>query len=206
MGGFGPTTTVPLADETSSRILILDLIPALSAVATPTTIAAEQRSYRALDCGAGVGRVTQNVLLPLCSRIDLVEPVTKFLEKVKEKGDKRTEKGWKLLKELKEGEMGKSVRCWQAGLQFFNPSMPAVALAGGECSHFCTLESSGGVKVAFPEPAEELNRVDGYDIMMLQWCLGHLSNVELVQFLIRCQKALRIDQNGNLFLILSELG
>jgi hypothetical protein len=32
------------------------------------------RPFRALDCGAGIGRVTSTVLLPLFDLVDLVEP------------------------------------------------------------------------------------------------------------------------------------
>ena len=35
---------------------------------------------RALDCGAGIGRVTRNLLLPLFDRVDLLEFNKKFLD------------------------------------------------------------------------------------------------------------------------------
>lgn len=38
---------------------------------------------RALDCGAGIGRVSKRVLLPLFSEVDLVEQNQTFLEKAK---------------------------------------------------------------------------------------------------------------------------
>ena len=38
---------------------------------------------RALDCGAGIGRVSKRVLLPLFSEVDLVEQNQSFLEKAK---------------------------------------------------------------------------------------------------------------------------
>ena len=38
---------------------------------------------RALDCGAGIGRVSKRVLLPLFSEVDLVEQNQAFLEKAK---------------------------------------------------------------------------------------------------------------------------
>ena len=38
---------------------------------------------RALDCGAGIGRVTKHVLLNKFEKIDLVEPSTVQIEKAK---------------------------------------------------------------------------------------------------------------------------
>ena len=40
------------------------------------------REY-ALDCGAGVGRVSKNLLLPMFAKVDLLEPVPKMLEQAK---------------------------------------------------------------------------------------------------------------------------
>ena len=36
------------------------------------------------DCGAGIGRVTKNLLLPLFDTVDLVEQNPDFVEKAKE--------------------------------------------------------------------------------------------------------------------------
>lgn len=35
---------------------------------------------RALDCGAGIGRVTKNLLIPLFEKVDLLEVNKKFLD------------------------------------------------------------------------------------------------------------------------------
>ena len=37
-----------------------------------------------LDCGAGIGRVTKNLLLPLFDTVDMVEQNPDFLEKAKD--------------------------------------------------------------------------------------------------------------------------
>ncbi len=42
------------------------------------------RKERALDCGAGIGRVTKNLLLPRFQTVDMVEVTAKFLEASKE--------------------------------------------------------------------------------------------------------------------------
>eukprot|EP00126_Sphaerothecum_destruens_P010684 Sdes_comp20791_c0_seq4m17004 len=42
------------------------------------------KSRRALDCGAGIGRVTKRLLLPLFDEVDLVEQNSTFLERAKD--------------------------------------------------------------------------------------------------------------------------
>ena len=39
---------------------------------------------RCLDCGAGIGRVTKNLLLPLFDIVDMVEQNADFLERAKD--------------------------------------------------------------------------------------------------------------------------
>ena len=41
------------------------------------------RQVRALDCGAGVGRVTQEILIKFFDFIDLIEPAKNFIEEAK---------------------------------------------------------------------------------------------------------------------------
>ena len=41
------------------------------------------RKLRALDCGAGVGRITENLLISKFDIVDLVEPANHFIEKAK---------------------------------------------------------------------------------------------------------------------------
>ena len=37
-----------------------------------------------LDCGAGIGRISKRLLLPLFNEVDLVEPNSAFLERSQE--------------------------------------------------------------------------------------------------------------------------
>jgi protein N-terminal methyltransferase len=184
------STPVPRLDATSSRLLILSLLPALSTITPPhhtkSSSPPPRRSYRALDCGAGIGRVTSTVLLPLFDRVDLVEPVKKFVDQAKRNSDKGKE-GWKSLK------TGKGVRMWLAGLQFFDPRAPAIPLDGGQSQLVATV---GSKELSWPNPEEHFDLQDGYDLVMIQWCIGHLSDEQLVEFLKRCRKALREGENG----------
>ncbi|KAK4703588.1 hypothetical protein P7C70_g2631, partial [Phenoliferia sp. Uapishka_3] len=193
LGGFGPATSVPRLDSAMTRMLLLSLLPQLSTIAKPTPTS-PKRSFRALDCGAGIGRVTSTVLLPLFDRIDLVEPVSKFVEVAKEDATKAGKEGWKLLKGKEDGgKGGKGVRMWLAGLQYFDPRIPGVALEGGESVE---VGRFGDEALSWPQATSETPEEDGYDVVMVQWCIGHLSDAELVSFLQRSQKALRRTEFG----------
>lgn len=92
---------------------------------------------------------------------------------------------------MKEGKKG--VRMWLAGLQFFDPAAPAVPVEGGEVRLVTTV---GSEALDWPNPSEKVDLQDGYDLVMVQWCIGHLSDPELVEFLKRSRKALREGENG----------
>ena len=44
---------------------------------------ANMKGLRALDCGAGIGRITEGILMQRFDIVDLVEPVTHFIDKAK---------------------------------------------------------------------------------------------------------------------------
>ncbi|XP_028274478.1 N-terminal Xaa-Pro-Lys N-methyltransferase 1 isoform X2 [Parambassis ranga] len=94
----------------------------------------------ALDCGAGIGRITKRLLLPLFKTVDLVDVTPEFLDKAKS-----------YL-----GEDSKRVG-----------------------NYFCC-----GLQDFVPEHGR-------YDIIWIQWVIGHLTDIHLVEFLQRCQKALQ---------------
>nr|XP_057913558.1 N-terminal Xaa-Pro-Lys N-methyltransferase 1 isoform X2 [Doryrhamphus excisus]XP_057913559.1 N-terminal Xaa-Pro-Lys N-methyltransferase 1 isoform X2 [Doryrhamphus excisus] len=94
----------------------------------------------ALDCGAGIGRISKRLLLPLFKTVDLVDVTQEFLDKAK----------------TYLGDDGKRV--------------------GG---YFCQ-----GLQDFVPESGR-------YDVIWIQWVIGHLTDNHLVEFLRRCHKALR---------------
>lgn len=142
---------MPHIEQLSSRLFLLSLLPALHTFASPLTPSPPPRpSHRltALDVGAGIGRVTKNVLLPLFDDVVLLEPVQKFVHEahrsaasgewreLPKAGKQPAEEGsemdkWKedirRVKESEEGR-GKRVLCVQGGLQGFDPAYP---LRGG---------------------------------------------------------------------------
>lgn len=227
LGGFGPATTVPKQDAISSRLLLLSLFPQLSLIVPPhlaqsttnttlpgqstsaasastDSVTQERRSFRALDAGAGIGRISSNVLLPLFDRVELVEPCEQFIRKAVEDATAAKRDGWKLLATDnstsapdKERRNPKGVRFWQAGLQFFDPATPGLSTTGTATSLLATVppsssdDDSSSPAIDWPNPNVVCDIEDGYDVCFLQWCLGHLSNEELKSFLIRCEKSLR---------------
>jgi len=102
----------------------------------------------AIDCGAGIGRITSQLLLPLFQTVDLVEQNPAYVAKAQE-----------LIK------------------------------AAPNMRHFftCGLQS-------FMPAAEE------YDVIWIQWVIGHLPDDRLVDFLKRCRTGLKPDG----FIVLKE--
>ena len=133
---------------------------------------------RALDVGAGIGRVTQTVLLHLVSDVVLLEPVEKFIQEAfqncqasldKKSHETPLSNRWKGI-----SDKSKSVTFLQGALQQFDPSHP-----------------ERGVKrlgrLGYLDQQEGTN----FDVIWCQWCLGHLSDDELVAFFQRAKASLR---------------
>lgn len=136
------------------------------------------RRTRALDVGAGIGRVTADVLLHLVSDVVLVEPVTAFVQKALAHArasalDENTsfKVSWPGL-----ADQTKSVVILQDTLQNFRPLAP----------HHSNFHDRIGYQP--PRPTDDIGM--GYDVIWCQWCLGHLTNFDLVVFLRRCHEAL----------------
>ncbi|GAA5966814.1 hypothetical protein JCM21900_006098 [Sporobolomyces salmonicolor] len=224
LGGYGEGTPVPRLDATSSRLLILSLLPSLSTTVPPHASTAAtpprpQRPFRALDCGAGIGRVTSTVLLPLFDLVDLVEPVPSFVKQAK-KNALAGKEGWAALHppagaaEPARDELTlKGVRIWRAGLQHFDPLCPSRPVVGpssvpsSSSKHVELFAHLGGSALPWPDPARELDLAEeGYDLVMVQWCVGHLDDPSLVEFLKRSRRALRTSRDGKVegFIVVKE--
>ncbi|ODV95376.1 hypothetical protein PACTADRAFT_33944 [Pachysolen tannophilus NRRL Y-2460] len=75
LGGFGEQTSVPKADIVGSNTFIRKL---------KTRFSVEEGKVKyGIDFGAGVGRVTKDFLVKHCDKVDLLEPVVPFVEKMK---------------------------------------------------------------------------------------------------------------------------
>lgn len=100
--------------------------------------APENKLKLGVDCGAGVGRVTEGFLSQVCEVVDAVEPVEKFTQV------------------LRDGTLKKD----------------------GVVGDIYTV----GLENWYPEKK--------YDLIWTQWCVGHLTDVQLVAYITRCRTAL----------------
>ncbi|WAQ86674.1 hypothetical protein PtA15_7A402 [Puccinia triticina] len=187
--------SLPRVDAMGSRMFLLTIRPELSKIKPPYQTShnpsggAEQkkngggrRLYRALDVGAGIGRVTGDVLLYLFDRIDLVEPIAGFIET----GKRNALSGkWSQLKISDSESSEKAVRFWKKSIQDFVPS-EAVAHLSSPSAPIMIADSC-----AIVGSKDGWNDGCGYDVIWAQWTLGHLSDEELVEFLKKCKDSLR---------------
>ncbi|CDR41683.1 CYFA0S07e05006g1_1 [Cyberlindnera fabianii] len=75
LGGYGETTSVPKADVVGSSTLLRKLKARM--------VPAEGQLKYSVDIGAGIGRVTRDMLHKFSDKVDLVEPVKPFVEQMK---------------------------------------------------------------------------------------------------------------------------
>ena len=137
LGGFN-NTRLPRVDITGSRTF-------LSHPLIKKRLVISSYSH-AVDCGAGIGRITKNLLTKLFTKTDLVDPIESFNKDVMEGEFLRVER-----------EAGKLGQVFTMGLQQFTPEKGK------------------------------------YSIIWNQWCLGHLTDTDLVEYFNRCREGLVPD-------------
>lgn len=133
LGGFPQISRVDLRGS-------LNFVTKLRRLSSNCQVRNAAKLARGVDCGAGIGRVTEGLLAHVCDVVDVVEPVAKFA--------KCLEEG--LLK--KEGEEGRLGHVYVTGLQDWTPA-------------------------------------ESYDLIWNQWCVGHLTDSQLVAYFKRCGAA-----------------
>ncbi|KAI1500446.1 alpha-N-methyltransferase NTM1 [Biscogniauxia marginata] len=101
---------------------------------------------RALEGGAGIGRITQGLLLEIAEVVDIVEPIAKFTEALQD---------------------------YEGVGQVFNV----------------------GLEEWRPTTDDDGDRVS-YDLIWNQWCVGHLTDQQLVEYLVRCTSVLSVGEDG----------
>lgn len=171
---------------------MLYLFPELSAVqsAVRPLKPAPSRRFRALDVGAGIGRVTSDTLLHLVSDVVLLEPVESLIQaalsqgrasavKAPSKDESRIPLQKRKWKGIADGS--KSVTFLQGTLQACDPANP-----------LRTATFLGRVGYLPPSPDDE----SGFDVVWCQWCLTYLTDADLITFLKRSQAALRKEGPG----------
>ncbi|KAF7119385.1 hypothetical protein RHSIM_Rhsim13G0125000 [Rhododendron simsii] len=107
----------------------------------------------ALDCGVGIGRVTKNLLIRYFNEVDLLEPVSHFLEAAREN---------------------------------LSPDNLIVLDSHKASNFYCV-------------PLQEFTPDAGrYDVIWVQWCIGHLTDDDFVSFFKRAKDGLK---PGGLFVL-----
>lgn len=83
LGGFATLSDVDL--RSSHSFLAQFFIPKKDLSKLPDAKASEIRAnqLRALDCGAGIGRITKNVLLKFFNKVDLLDSCENFLKEAR---------------------------------------------------------------------------------------------------------------------------
>ncbi|KAI0065382.1 DUF858-domain-containing protein [Artomyces pyxidatus] len=167
LGGFG-TGSLPRVESLGSRQFLLHLMPSLltvpSALRPLRPAPPPARRTRALDVGAGIGRVTSDTLLPLINDVVLLEPVDALVQAALAAAP-----AWRGI-----ADASRSVSVFQGTLQGFDPARPA---AGAHCLG----------RVGYVPDAEEA----GFDVVWCQWCLMYMSDADVVAFFRRAKAALR---------------
>jgi protein N-terminal methyltransferase len=124
--------------------------------------------------------------------VDLVEPVPSFVKQAKKNALRASEHGWTSLREGEGAPAGerKAVRIWKAGLQHFDPTCPGkpVDATKGSVELFAQVGRDEPSWASSPPGApRELNvQEEGYDLIMIQWCIGTLP-VQIPALLCRQQ-------------------
>lgn len=192
--------TLPRVDALGSRQFAQSLLPYLVRVKSVLRpLAADDgsrpplRRIRALDVGAGIGRVTATVLLHLVDDVVVVEPIPKFVAQAAKAADK-----WKGI-----ASKEKSATLLTGPLQRFDPRKSVKANG----------EEFKPVRMGWTPPSSEKEE-DGFDIVWCQvsihspvsesylltdseqWALSHLSDADLVAFFKNARESLRKSPTG----------
>ncbi len=86
LGGYGDTTNVPRVDIVGSLIFY-------RSVKTKFLNVAPKDTNYGMDFGAGIGRVTKNLLSQICDQVDLLEPVENFVVRMNDELSVLKQKG-----------------------------------------------------------------------------------------------------------------
>lgn len=128
--------------------------------------------------------MTSTVLLPLVSDVVLLEPTPSFINEAR-----RLSSSWRGI-----ADASKCVTFLQGTLQDYDPRtpLPKPESAIGNGAALINLGRVGNQFSTSEASAESVeNDGEGFDVIWCQWCLGHLSDPELVDFFKRCKLALR---------------
>ncbi|PWN43284.1 DUF858-domain-containing protein [Ceraceosorus guamensis] len=206
LGGYGKGT-LPRVDALGSRLFLLGVLPRLDKVrsskeelnGTPESSldrsATTEMRTRGLDTGAGVGRVSRDVLSRLLQHVDLVEPAENLLAEAV-----RTSPSWPALKAIASDDSSASsssstqlpsisffLSTLQDWTQCLASSLTAQQHKLREEARFAPDNVSGNSKA---QKGGDKDEQVLYDVVWAQWMLQHLSDDDLIKFLQAAKKSL----------------
>ncbi|KAM7265430.1 hypothetical protein ACFE04_003113 [Oxalis oulophora] len=136
LGGFGQVNDLDIkASEAFLNTLFAELVKD----------AGKNQHLVALDCGAGIGRITKNLLIRYFNEVDVLEPVAHFINAARES---------------------------------LSPENLLVSDTHRATNFYCT-------------PLQEFTPDEArYDVIWVQWCIGHLTDDDFVWFFNRAKRFL----------------
>ncbi|XP_027770524.1 alpha N-terminal protein methyltransferase 1 isoform X4 [Solanum pennellii] len=179
LGGYGHVNTPDIkASEDFLNTILAERFPD----------AGRGRHLVTLDCGSGIGRITKNLLIRYFNEVDLLEPVSHFLESARVN----------LAPEnLMVSELHKAanfycvpLQCQNTGVQQHTQCDRTSGIWEGVHSSVTCLTL--GVLKEFTPDAER------YDVIWVQWCIGHLADDDFIAFFKRAKVGLK---PGGLFVL-----
>ncbi|CAI6336857.1 unnamed protein product [Periconia digitata] len=126
---------------------------------------------RAADCGAGVGRVTNGFLRNVAAVVDVVEPVRKFTDA--------------LASSSSSSSVGGPASTTTTTPQRQGDKELQLQQLQGKIGTIVNL----GLQDWTPPPSS-------YNLIWNQWCLGHLTDAQLVAYLVRCKDGLLLPSSS----------
>lgn len=163
LGGYGRVTPMDTRDSHA----FIDRLLALHEHGENSEEHPKLKLGRAADCGAGIGRVTKNVLLPRFERVDLVEQSPRLLAAAP-----------RYMLSTNNNNSG-TVNI-AANTVVDNPRDEELATLLRERITLINL----GLQDFAPEPGT-------YDVIWIQWVIGHLHDLDCINFFRRCSRGLR---------------
>ncbi|GAQ92664.1 hypothetical protein KFL_010870010 [Klebsormidium nitens] len=147
LGGYGHVSSVDIAE---SEAFLKETYGA-------RLVETGDQPLRALDCGAGVGRISKNLLLKHFHKVDLLEPARHFLDAAR------------------------------------------VSLSAGPSGEGAEGTSGHRAVNFFYQGAQEFTPEAGrYDVIWVQWFIGHLTDQDFVNFFQRAKDGLK---PGGIFIL-----
>jgi protein N-terminal methyltransferase len=177
LGGFPQVSRIDLRGSASFLAKIRRLIQVEQSQDTTSLGEAgqsEQRKTkklkRGVDCGAGIGRVTQGFLRNVCETVDVVEPVAKFAEVI---------------------QQGPLVRKKKITTATTTTTTKTDDNADNDTeAPEKEEEEEGVIENIYITGLETWLPEHKYDLIWNQWCVGHLTDAQLTAYLQRAADAL----------------